>query len=450
MNGADCQAGYLEALAESDGYYQADSYPLDELHQVEAETTAEIPEGMPRADSRTLFISANDMLAEPVKIEWLIKGFIEIGDSGQIFGPSGHGKTFVALDWSCGVATGRMWNGHQCKQGLVLYFAGEGHRGLRRRVKAWSQHNKHRDLSNLQISRTIITFDAEGLNQVVAEIRQLQKETGKQVALIVVDTLARHLQGDENSTRDMSDFVRLVDRLRGAFPGSSSLVVHHTGNDAERQGRSRGSSVLKAAIEVEVQCAEGALTFLKMKDGELPAPVEFKLIPVQIGEDEDGEPITSCIVSYGQRSAENTAKSRKTKEPATKKLKGSNGALFDIVTRHPTGDFEEIRTKFYERETFRRSMLGESDVKQDTLLKAFKRALQFFIENGTFSSDGTTVKKGEPDKNDKPDNAGQIPLLSGIEAGQAGHSPYRGDVRVRSGQSGFVFNPDNQESDLPE
>ena len=95
-------------------------------------------------------------------------------------------------------------------------------------------------------------------------------------------------------------------------------------------------------------------------------------------------------------------------------------------------------------------MLGESDVKQDTLLKAFKRALQFFIENGTFSSDGTTVKKGEPDKNDKPDNAGQIPLLSGIEAGQAGHSPYRGDVRVRSGQSGFVFNPDNQESDLPE
>lgn len=85
MNGADCQAGYLEALAESDGYYQADSYPLDELHQVEAETTAEIPEGMPRADSRTLFISANDMLAEPVKIEWLIKGFIEIGDSGQIF-----------------------------------------------------------------------------------------------------------------------------------------------------------------------------------------------------------------------------------------------------------------------------------------------------------------------------------------------------------------------------
>ena len=45
-------------------------------------------------------------------------------EQAVIYGPSGEGKTFVALDWALSVATGRSWQGKQTKQGPVVYIAG--------------------------------------------------------------------------------------------------------------------------------------------------------------------------------------------------------------------------------------------------------------------------------------------------------------------------------------
>lgn len=49
----------------------------------------------------------------------------------------GTGKSFIALDWACCIATGKAWQGRAARQGKALYVAAEGAYGLDRRVTAW-------------------------------------------------------------------------------------------------------------------------------------------------------------------------------------------------------------------------------------------------------------------------------------------------------------------------
>jgi hypothetical protein len=323
---------------------------------------------MADAKPKTLFVSATVFMQQKEEVRRLIGKLIERGYTGQIFGPSGDGKTFVVLDMAMAVAAGLDWNGHHCEKGLVLFFAGEGHHGLKRRIKAWSNHRGNPDLSTFHISRNTITFDAADLRLATDEIKALEEATGQQVALIVIDTLARHLLGDENSTRDMSEFVRAVDGLRSEFPGSTAIIVHHTGNDAEKVGRSRGSSALKAACDFEIQCTKGVLSFTKMKDAEAPAPIEFKLQPVEIGRDEEtGEPITSCIVNYGERSIKNRQEGVKLTQPER--------VIKSMIEVHQGILIGDLRSNYYDRI---RAITPE--VKTNALKNAFLRAVQGLTE----------------------------------------------------------------------
>lgn len=327
-----------------------------------------------------LFTSAHDLLSEPVKVSPLLGRIIERGCTGQLFGPSGGSKTFVALDMTLAIGTGGHWNGNQCERGLVLYFAGEGHAGLKRRIKAWHKHNGSPHLSDVHVSRSAVSFDTASISTVVAEVRDLESRTGREVALIVIDTLARHITGDENSTQDMSEFVRAVDGLRDAFPGSTALIIHHTGNSAEAAARSRGSSALKAACDFEIQCDKGLLTFTKVKDGEQPEPVEFKLMPVEIGTDEDGQPITSCVVSYGERAEKHR------ELPLT----AGERELLALVKAAPGILSGDLKAALFEK---RREK--DPEAKYDTLKKAFSRALDGLIEKRRVFMDGHAVREGQ-------------------------------------------------------
>lgn len=327
------------------------------------------------------FISAGEFLQEDITIEYAVHGLIETATTGQLFGPSGGGKTFVALDLSLAVATGGAWADRQAKKGIVLYLAGEGHGGLRRRVRAWQSYYGI-DVDGLRlfhVSRHTIDFDGTGLDDVRVEARQLEEIHGSTVVLIVIDTLARHLPGDENNTKDMSAFIRSVDSLRASFPGSVALIVHHTGHGEDTKGRGRGSSALRAAMDFEIQCAAGMLTFTKMKDTETPEPIEFKLLPVEIGTDQEGEPISSCIVAYGERSERHREAGLTTMERLALKVltEASTGGEMLI------GDWRE---SFY---TTRRVM--DPEAKTNTLKRAFLRAVEGLEEKGAIRQSGNAV-----------------------------------------------------------
>jgi len=228
---------------------------------------------------------------------WLIKGYLEQDSLAVLFGPPGSGKSFTALALCMAIATGSTWNGQPVEHGVVVYLAGEGHAGLRRRLKAWLQHYNHPAPETLILSINALPLDEHNLKKCTTGAQAAADRAGLPVRLFVIDTLARHLVGDENSATDMGAFIRIADSLKAAFPGSAVLIVHHTSKADRDSGR--GSSSLKGAADCEIRCMDHCLTFTKMKDSTAPEPVMFKLRQVQIGLTSDGEPITSCIPEYG-------------------------------------------------------------------------------------------------------------------------------------------------------
>lgn len=66
-------------------------------------------------------------------------------------------------------------------------------------------------------------------------IKAAEKKFGAKLALLIVDTLSRYNDGEENSGSDMNAFLRAVDELRG---DATSIVVHHTGHGNKAGDRS--------------------------------------------------------------------------------------------------------------------------------------------------------------------------------------------------------------------
>jgi hypothetical protein len=226
----------------------------------------------------------------------LIKNLLDAGAMSVMYGDSGTGKTFVALDLAYHVAAGVPWNGLKVVQGPVIYVAAEAGEDINARIEALDKHyspDKEPPLDTVPCLVDLFRAGAD-LQPLIALVREAAKEYGRDVSLIVIDTLARAMgAGDENQTPDMNQFVRHLDLLR-TETGAHVMIVHHTGKDKARGGR--GSSALRAATDTELEVADNKLTAKKQRARGIGEPVKFKLRIVPIGNDEDGERVTSCVV----------------------------------------------------------------------------------------------------------------------------------------------------------
>ncbi|SOC11189.1 AAA domain-containing protein [Rhodobacter sp. JA431] len=230
------------------------------------------------------FVAVGDLeLTEP---EYHVDGMIETETIGVVFGDPGCGKSFLAVDLACSVASGSDFHGRKVRQGSVFYIAGEGHNGLARRFHAWGRHHGQ-DMSRLPVfksNRAAQLLDGASAAEVGRAVAGLSALHGAP-ALIIIDTLARNFGGgDENSTQDMNGFVAAIDDLRACWLKTTIIIVHHTGHSDK--GRGRGSTVLKGALDfefrVEKDGEEITVSNPKMKDApELPEQF-FTLTDVQL------------------------------------------------------------------------------------------------------------------------------------------------------------------------
>ncbi len=120
-------------------------------------------------------------------------------------------------------------------------------------------------------------------------------------ALIVFDTLARVMAGDENAAPDVGALMRGIDHLRRAT-GAHIMLIHHSGKDASKGAR--GHSALRAAVDTEIELTKSKETdermarATKQRDMASGADCLFRLEQVVLGRDQDGDPVTSCIVKH--------------------------------------------------------------------------------------------------------------------------------------------------------
>jgi hypothetical protein len=229
--------------------------------------------------------------------KWLIKELLPKAGLGVVFGASGSGKSFFVLDLLGAIARGEEWRGLKTFVGRCVYIAAEGAGGFRSRLRAYAQYNDI-PLSSLDIG--VIGDAPNFMNPVdIKDLLSSIKYFGD-VDLVVVDTLAQVTPGaNENSGDDMGKALshcRAIHRHTGAMV----LLVHHSGKDASKGAR--GWSGLRAAADVEIEIARDAsdrvATVTKMKDWQDGTAFGFRLDTVHIGDDDDGDPITSCIVVH--------------------------------------------------------------------------------------------------------------------------------------------------------
>lgn len=238
-------------------------------------------------------VSASDFVkAKP--ISWAIKHILPAGGLAMIYGPSGSGKSFFALDITASISRGVPWCGKKVKQGKITYIAAERVSGFRSRINAYCEYHN------------IKTDDF--LLRIIAETPDLTKDNDKALIasiiddggadVVVIDTLAQVSAGaNENSAEDMSMVLKRCQNIQRET-GALVLLIHHSGKDSSKG--ERGWSGMRAAMDTVIKItsknSHKTAEITKQKDGDDNFKISFDLKQVELGVDEDNETITSCIV----------------------------------------------------------------------------------------------------------------------------------------------------------
>ena len=196
------------------------------------------------------FERADFVLSQVTNPDWLITEVFERNRLITVFGEPKSGKSFIAIAMACAVARGSDFYGHKAKKAPVVYLAGEGVSGIRRRLSVYNQSEYGGSLKEAPLflsNRGSRINEAEEYQKLEDEINLLKQEVG-QIGLIIFDTFQRNFSGDENSAQEVNKFVKAADQLIHDFD-CTVLLVHHTGRG--NKGRARGSSVLDASIDGE-------------------------------------------------------------------------------------------------------------------------------------------------------------------------------------------------------
>ena len=259
-----------------------------------ARLTRLAPSGAGVFSPRFTVLTAADVMNAP-PLQWRVRGVLPATGLACIYGASGSGKSFLALDLCTSIAAGVNWFGCRVKAAPVVYVALEGEAGFSQRVQAWQLH--HEQDVPPAMSFIMQPFDLRHAGD-VAEIAAAVKDSGCAGGVLVIDTLNRAASGaDENTSRDMGELIDACKRLQAELSGLV-VLVHHSGKDATKglRGHSSLYAALDAAIEVTRNGDRREWAIEKAKDGSDGERHAFKLQQVEIGTDDDGEPVTSCAV----------------------------------------------------------------------------------------------------------------------------------------------------------
>jgi hypothetical protein len=269
---------------------------LPELPEAEKRILASMSKPRPPAKAAAGYqiLSPADLLSSPT-VRDIVLGVLPPVGIGGIVGASMSGKGFLIFDLMAILAEGGCWFGCRVDKVRVIYICLEGAGGLHKRIRAWEKKNgrKYPDIGIITSS-----FDLRNPAQVAALIATI-RDAGFAGGVIVIDTLAQAAPGtDENSSRDMGEIIAALQSIQAAL-GGLVLTVHHLGKDATRGPRGHSSFLasLDACIEVRRDGDRRSWVVAKVKDDADGAEHFFRLEIVELGEDEDGESITSCIVA---------------------------------------------------------------------------------------------------------------------------------------------------------
>lgn len=206
--------------------------------------------------------------------EWVIEGVVPAGRQVAVYSPPKQGKSLFALDACAAAATGRPVLGQPARAPVrVIYIDQEMTRDDLSERLVDLGYGPESDLSNLAYYQLVDlpALDTELGGQVVESIA---RRFGADV--VVLDTMARVVAGDENQADTYRNFYRYTGRRLKAM-NVALLRLDHGGKDPEKG--QRGSSEKAGDVDVvfRLTAADGTVV-LRRTHSRIPwVPAEITM-----------------------------------------------------------------------------------------------------------------------------------------------------------------------------
>jgi hypothetical protein len=247
---------------------------------------------------------------------YLVKNLLPETGTGLLSGQSGTYKSFIALKLGGAVATGQPFiAGHKTKrQGATLIFLSEGVSDYPMRLEALAkaEYGGSR-LPIYYVEQEVALLDPISVQDVIVTASLVNDEAMRDhklpLTLIIFDTLIGNAgftkSGDENDAVVGSRLMAALSEVSKAS-GTFTLAVDHFGKALETG--TRGSSTKEAAADVVLallanKALSGEVTACRLavrksKGGPSGVDYGFTVRSVDLGPDEDGEPMSSLVVDF--------------------------------------------------------------------------------------------------------------------------------------------------------
>lgn len=228
--------------------------------------------------SNRVIMTIDDCDAAPAT-EWLLQNVWLQGSILNLYGDSNTGKTWIAVDIACRIATNMKWSGQAVnrKGGKVIYVAAESPTSVKTRVADWAALNNAKDAlrDDLRILQDAVDLlDPLSVKSFINDFRD------EKVECVIIDTLACSTGSgeNENNNSEMAKVVANIKLIRDELD-CSVMVLHHP---TKAGGTERGGGAYKAGIDASIK-----LTVDESND-------EYEILKLNVEKQRDGE----CVSRY--------------------------------------------------------------------------------------------------------------------------------------------------------
>jgi hypothetical protein len=364
---------------------------------------AEFTEFIRRARPRTgLPVLWGKEAAQPQPLVTVVRGLLHSGSMTVVYGPPKSGKSFWLTSLFLGIAGGKLeWMGHRItKPGRVIYFACEGHAAFWKRLKAAGELP---DNFGLVACRTeLITVDGRNIahphaKDILNTLNDMAVDGMEMPVAIAIDTVFRSFgRGNVNQSDHMNAYIAALAEVLDR--GIAVAAVHH----ATKVGTTPAGSVsLTGAADTIIATKNGASHTWEVeaaKDDAQTEPRAFTLDVTQIGTDEYGDPITSCVMTDQGFEPDTKDKKKKgrPKQDAARDLAMAitADAILDHGETRPHGLLTAasigtvVHVDRWWELYLRKTGAGE---KRDSVRKRFNRIKNDLLDQGRIGMDGDWV-----------------------------------------------------------
>ena len=333
-----------------------------------------------------------DKLQPVTKPAYLVKNIIPRTGIVVVWGPPKCGKSFWMTTTMLYVALGWEYRGHKVVKGAVVYCAFEGQDGYGQRAEAFRQHHLPEDADPVPFylvaaQMNLVKDHAALIGAIELQLGISRASNGTILSgtvpvAVVLDTLNRSLHGSESEDKDMGAYVQAATAIREAF-NCAVIIIHHCGVSGDRP---RGHTSLTGAADAQIAVKRDSAGYVIatvewMKDGPEGATIASRLEQVEVGVDDDGDKITSCVVLPVDDRPVEAATRKSTKagrvfHDALTEALDTKGQMIRIRGDGPTVkavSIEDVRSEFYAR-----YVTAETDLtkRNGAQRKAFRRGIQ--------------------------------------------------------------------------